>query len=104
MTDSKPIAERGQIEQMAFGRYLGLCAMGPPCAIELYQSTCLPTHVARVTVRRVKPGSYRAIVLHTGDSTRPHAIDGSEGDRDALARWLRAEGIPVLRIGVCQSW
>lgn len=89
--------------QLAFSRWLKQLAMGPPCAIELYADAVLPMHIGRYTVRRLKPGEYRAIVLHNECSPTPARIQGHDGTRDSCRAWLTAEGIPVLRIGAAQG-
>lgn len=71
---------------------------GQFCQVELYVDRAIPPHVSRYAVYKMRPGEYRAQVLFRPDYTAGARLVGMDGSLSDCARWLRVQGLPVLRV------
>lgn len=71
---------------------------GQFCQVELYVGRTIAPHVFRWGVYKMRPGEYRAQVLFRPDYTAGPRLVGMDGSLSDCARWLRVQGLPVLRV------
>lgn len=71
---------------------------GQFCQVELYVGRPIAEHVRHYAVYKMRPGEYRAQVLFRTDYTAGPRLVGMDGSLSDCARWLRVQGLPVLRV------
>jgi len=106
MAEVKELGDYGAtyaVSDAYLAEYLRQCMIGPPCSIELYDGSLVHDHVQRYTVRRIKGNELIAIILFKESPLVPVRLMAFKGNRVNCGCWLRAYGVPVLRVGAVQG-
>jgi hypothetical protein len=100
--DCEPVAPRDYGEERgsrdAWREYVSQTNGLERMDVDLYEGKAPAANVRIYTVRLVRSGLYRVVLLLRADNPNVNYLHGMEGSRDDAARWLRGFGVPVLSI------